>query len=242
MRTGLVTGGGRGIGAAVARALCHEGYAVAVNCNKSYDEALRLSAELNSCGFVTKVFRCDVTSPDEVKRMFEDIERELSPVSVLVNNAGAAQQKLFCDITDKDFQDILSVNLTGAFNCIREALPYMIREKKGSIINIASMWGQVGASCEVHYSAAKAGLIGLTKALAKEVAPSGIRVNCVSPGAIFTDMLPQDKETIDRLKEEIPLGYIGSPEDVANLVAFLASEKASYITGQVIGVNGGMVI
>ncbi|HOJ36270.1 MAG TPA: SDR family oxidoreductase, partial [Clostridiales bacterium] len=106
----------------------------------------------------------------------------------------------------------------------------------------SSMWGQVGASCEVHYSAAKAGLIGLTKALAKEVAPSGIRVNCVSPGAIFTDMLPQDKETIDRLKEEIPLGYIGSPEDVANLVAFLASEKASYITGQVIGVNGGMVI
>ena len=242
MVTALVTGGGRGIGASVVRALCNDGFAVAINCNKSYNEALRLSAELNSCGFVTKVFKCDVSSPEQVRQMFADIERELFPVSVLVNNAGAAQQKLFCDITDTDFQNIMSVNLTGAFNCSREALPYMIREKKGSIINIASMWGQVGASCEVHYSASKAGLIGLTKALAKEVAPSNIRVNCVSPGAIRTEMLGSDKETIDRLCEEIPLGYIGSPEDVSNLVAFLASDKASYITGQVIGVNGGMVI
>jgi 3-oxoacyl-[acyl-carrier protein] reductase len=175
--------------------------------------------------------------------MFEQIRDELGEVDALVNNAGISSQKLFTDITDEEWRRTLSTNLDGAFYCSREALPHMIRQKSGVIVNVSSMWGEVGASCEVHYSAAKAGLIGLTKALAKEVAPSGVRVNCVAPGVIMTDMMKSfDERTVEELRLETPLEKLGTPENVAAAVLFLAGDDSSFITGQVLGVNGGMVI
>ncbi len=171
--------------------------------------------------------------------MFE----EVGSVDVLVNNAGISSQKLFTDITDDEWKRTIGVNLDGVFYCCRNALPYMIRQKSGAIINIGSMWGEVGASCEVHYSASKAGVIGLTKALAKEVAPSGVRVNCIAPGVVMTDMMSDfDDTTIEELKDETPLGRLGTPEDIAAAVLFLASDDASFITGQTLGVNGGFII
>lgn len=243
MKTALVTGGCGGIGAETVRLLCQNGYTVAIHYNSSKDKALRFSAELNSFGYKTMAVRADVSNSASVEVMIGEITATFGFIGVLVNNAGISQQKLFTDITDLDWKRMLDINLTGTFNCCRSVLPEMIRQKKGSIINISSMWGQVGASCEVHYSAAKAGVIGLTKALAKEVAPSGIRVNCVSPGAIQTNMLAcfNDAE-LKSLCEEIPQGHIGSPLDVAKSVLFLASQESEYITGQVLCVNGGAVI
>lgn len=169
--------------------------------------------------------------------MFETVGN----VDVLINNAGVAQQKLFTDITDEDWRQMTDVNLSSVFYCCREALPYMINKKAGCIINISSMWGVCGASCEVHYSAAKAGVIGLTKALAKEVGPSGISVNAVAPGLIDTDMNNMlDDETIELVKDETPLGKTGTAEDVANCALYLA--QSTFVTGQIIGVNGGLVI
>ncbi|MDC0700747.1 SDR family oxidoreductase, partial [Blautia wexlerae] len=166
-----------------------------------------------------------------------------SSVDVLVNNAGIAQQKLFTDLTDTDWDRIFAVDVKGVFLCCQAALPHMIHEKRGAIVNISSMWGQVGASCEVHYSAAKAAVIGLTKALAKELGPSQIRVNCIAPGVIATEMNDLlGAETLEALREETPLEAIGTAEQVADAVRFLASDQASFITGQVLGVNGGMVI
>ena len=175
--------------------------------------------------------------------MFEKIRKEFGEIDLLVNNAGIAQQKLFTDITDSDWDKMIGTDLSGTFYACREALPYMIRQKSGKIINVSSMWGQTGASCEVHYSAAKAGVIGLTKALAKEVGPSGIMVNCVCPGVVDTDMMSSfSKEDVDALTEEIPLGRIASADDIARVISFLASDDADYITGQIIPVNGGFVI
>lgn len=171
--------------------------------------------------------------------MFE----EIGSVDVLVNNAGISSQKLFTDITDDEWKKTIGVNLDAVFYCCKNALPHMIRQKSGAIINISSMWGEVGASCEVHYSASKAGVIGLTKALAKEVAPSGVRVNCIAPGVIMTDMMSDyDDKTINELKDETPLGRLGTPEDIAAAALFLASDDASFITGQTLGVNGGFII
>ena len=175
--------------------------------------------------------------------MFSEIEKAFGGVDVLVNNAGIAGQMLFTDITDEMWQKMINVNLSGAFHCCREALKFMINKKSGKIINIASMWGETGASMEVHYSASKAGLIGLTKALAKEVGLSGVTVNAVSPGVIMTDMMNSFSEAdIAVLKDETPLNSLGTAENVADAVSFLASEKADFITGQVISVNGGFVI
>lgn len=242
-RVALVTGGASGIGEAVVRSLCADGFSVAIICNRSEAQAHALASELSLKGSNVIAVKADVSSPTEVKTAVEEVTRILGTPYVLVNNAGIAQQKLFTDITDDDWNNMLGVNLSGAFYMCRAVLPAMIHEKAGKIINISSMWGQVGASCEVHYSAAKAGLIGLTKALAQEVAPSGITVNCVAPGAIETKMMAffsaDDKKA---LCEEIPLERLGRPEEIADTVSFLASDKASYITGQVIGVNGGMVI
>ena len=190
-----------------------------------------------------KAYKCDISDAESVNAVVRAVLKDRKTVDVLVNNAGIAQQKLFTDITDEDWSRMIGVNLSGAFYFTRAVLPSMINEKSGRIINITSMWGETGGSCEVHYSAAKAGLIGMTKALAKETGLSGICVNAVSPGVIETDMMSgfseADKEA---LREEIPLSRLGSVEDVANAVAFLCSEKASYITGQVISVNGGIVI
>ncbi len=241
-KTALVTGGAKGIGAAVCRALAKDGYNIALNFNTSEKEAGFLKNELSAVTSL-EIFKADVSDSEQVKKMFSEIENIFGGVDVLVNNAGIAQQALFTDITDEMWQKMIGTNLTGAFNCCRSALPYMIRQKCGSIINIASMWGEVGASMEVHYSAAKAGLIGLTKALAKEVGLSGITVNAVSPGVVLTDMMAQFSDEDKKvLADETPMGVLGTPEDIAVTVSFLASEKARFITGQVVSVNGGFVI
>ena len=187
--------------------------------------------------------QCDVASRASCELAFHAVEQAMGRVDVLVCNAGIAQQKLFTDITPEEWQRMLDVNLSGAFHLCQLALPGMIRRKAGRILTVSSMWGQTGGSCEVHYSAAKAGLIGLTKALAKEEGPSGITVNCVAPGVIDTDMMAaftaEDKAA---LAEETPVGRLGSADEVAQLLVFLAGESAGYITGQVFGVNGGLVI
>ena len=235
----LISGGDRGIGAAAARAFYAAGYRVAVLYHTHAEDAAQLEAELPGC----RAFQCDVGSRASCEAAFAQAQQALGRVDVLVCNAGIAQQKLFTDITPAEWQRMLDVNLSGAFHLCQLALPGMIRRKAGRILTVSSMWGQTGGSCEVHYSAAKAGLIGLTKALAKEEGPSGITVNCVAPGVIDTDMMAtftaEDKAA---LAEETPVGRLGSPAEVARLLVFLAGEDAGYITGQVFGVNGGLVI
>lgn len=238
MRYALVTGAAGGIGAAVVRRLCQDGCYVYVGYCHSKQKALHVCAGLSCCQAVY----LDVTDFAAAAKQIAEIERDCGHVDILVNNAGIAQQKLFTDITDEDWSQMLQTDLGGVFACCRAALPGMIRRKYGRIVNIASMWGQMGASCEVHYSAAKAGVIGLTRALAKETALSGITVNCVSPGAIDTAMMHTFSQAdIDSFCEEIPMGRLGQPAEVAAAVSFLASDEASYITGQVLGVNGGIV-
>ena len=235
----LISGGDRGIGAAAARAFWQAGYRVAVLYHKNAEAAAALEKALPGCTIV----QCDVASRASCEVAFHTVEQAVGHVDVLVSNAGIAQQKLFTDITPEEWQHMLDVNLSGAFHLCQLALPGMIRRKAGRILTVSSMWGQTGGSCEVHYSAAKAGLIGLTKALAKEEGPSGITVNCVAPGVIDTDMMAaftaEDKAA---LAEETPVGRLGSADEVAQLLVFLAGESAGYITGQVFGVNGGLVI
>ena len=241
-KTALVTGGAKGIGSAICRALAIDGYKIAINYNSSQNEAVDLKNELSAITEV-EIFKADVSDSKQVREMFSEIEKVFGGVDVLVNNAGIAGQMLFTDITDEMWQKMINVNLSGAFYCCREALKFMINKKSGRIINIASMWGETGASMEVHYSASKAGLIGLTKALAKEVGLSGVTVNAVSPGVIMTDMMKSFSEAdIAVLKDETPLNSLGTAENVADAVSFLASGKADFITGQVISVNGGFVI
>ncbi len=235
----LISGGDRGIGAAAARAFYQAGYRVAVLYHTNAEAAASLEADLP--GLIA--LQCDVASRAACESAFTAAEIMLGHVDVLVCNAGIAQQKLFTDITPAEWQHMLDVNLTGAFHLCQLALPGMIRRKWGRILTVSSMWGQTGGSCEVHYSAAKAGLIGLTKALAREEGPSGVTVNCVAPGVIDTDMMaaftPGDKAA---LAEETPVGRLGSAQEVARALLFLAGEEAGYITGQVFGVNGGLVI
>lgn len=235
----LISGGDRGIGAAAARAFWQAGYRVAVLYHTHAEAAAALEKELPGLLAV----QCDVASRASCEVAFHTVEQAVGHVDVLVSNAGIAQQKLFTDITPEEWQHMLDVNLSGAFHLCQLALPGMIRRKAGRILTVSSMWGQTGGSCEVHYSAAKAGLIGLTKALAKEEGPSGITVNCVAPGVIDTDMMAaftaEDKAA---LAEETPVGRLGSADEVAQLLVFLAGESAGYITGQVFGVNGGLVI
>lgn len=238
MKTAIVTGGAKGIGAAIVKRFVRDGYKVALCYNNSEEQANKLCAEL---GANCRAYKLDITDSMAVKTVFADIEKNFGEVAVLVNNAGIAEQALFTDITDEMWHRMLETNLSGAFYCCRAVLPYMIHRKSGKIINISSIWGEIGGSCEVHYSAAKAGLIGMTKALAKEVGLSGITVNCVSPGVILTDMTSHfDEDTMNELKGETPLNRIGTPEDVAGAVAFFASHDADFITGQDLAVNGGM--
>ena len=243
MRNVLITGASRGIGAETARIFAKNGDRVFINYNRSENAARSLQSELSACGYDTVLAKADVSNSKEVNEMFENILHEYGGIDVLVNNAGISQIKLFTDITDDDWNTMLSVNLSAVFYCCRAALPYMIKKQHGRIINISSMWGQVGGSCEVHYSAAKAGIIGLTKALAMEEGLSGITVNCIAPGVIATEMNSHlSEQDISALKDETPTGTIGTPSDVANAVFFLASESASFITGQTLGVNGGFVV
>ena len=243
MMIALVTGASRGIGRAIARQLAQDGYAVAVHYHCNKEGALSVCDEIVANGGQARAYSCDIADGSAVAVMIAEIQKEMGPISVLINNAGVAQQKLFTDISSDEWRRMMAVHVDGAYYTCHAVLPEMIRNHGGSIVNIASMWGQVGASCEVHYSTAKAALIGFTKALAKEVGPSGIRVNCVAPGVIMTDMMAGfDGDTIASLTEETPLNCLGTSEDVACAVSFLVSDKARFITGQILAPNGGMVI
>lgn len=234
MKKALVTGGAGGIGEAICRRLAADGYFVYVNYAQSVEKAKKIAEDIGGDAICF-----DVSDVNAVKEAFSIIGK----LDLLVNNAGVSDVDLFTSISQDSADKILNINLKGAMNCARAALPHMINEKSGNIINISSMWGQCGASCEVDYSASKAGMIGFTKALAKEVAPSGIRVNCVSPGFIMTEMNSRfSDEDLELIKEDIPLGIFGEPRHIADAVAFLASGSAEYITGQILAVNGGMVI
>ena len=243
MKTALVTGSSRGIGRAVARELAHQGWAVGINYLHREDKAQELVEELTAAGCQAAAFQADVADGAAVASMVKELGETFSPVELVVNNAGVAGQSLFQDISDEMWNRYLAVNLGGARNTIKAALPHMISEKRGCIVNISSIWGQRGASCEVAYACTKAGIIALTHSLAMELAPSGIRVNCVAPGVINTDMVQVlGQETLDELAKETPLGRLGTPEDIAYAVSFFASERAGFITGQVLTADGGFIV
>lgn len=235
MKNILVSGGSRGIGAATVRLLRKSGARVAFLYEKNDAAAENIAQETGAAAI-----KCDISNRDQVFKAYQKAKNAVGRIDGVVSCAGIAQQALFQDVTEDDWAKMLGVNLSGAAYLAQAALPDMISEKNGSIVFVSSIWGEVGASMEAHYSASKAGLIGLTKALSKEVGPSGIRVNAVTPGVILTDMLNSfDEETMKALSDETPLGRIGTPEDVAKAIRFLLSDDASFITGQVLGVNGG---
>ncbi len=239
-KTVLITGASRGIGRACALHLAKNGWHIAAGYTNSTDAARRLETDVRAIGQDCRLFRADVASSAQCNQMIDDAVRQFGHIDALVCSAGIAQQKLFTDITDDDWSRMMDVNARGVFNCCRAALPHMISRKSGKIVTISSIWGVIGASCEVHYSASKAAVIGLTRALAKEAAPSGITVNCIAPGVIDTDMCRDfDDTAMSGLREATPLGRIGTPQDIAALAAFLLSDAASFITGQSIGVDGG---
>lgn len=243
MKTAVITGAAKGIGAAIAVAFAKAGYRVVINYNKSEERARALCQILNDTYPTEAVcIKADVSTFEGAKKLISESVTAFGDIDVLVNNAGIAQQKLFTDITDADWQNMINTNLSSVFYLCREAVPFMVSKKSGSIVNISSIWGETGGSCEVHYSAAKAGVIGLTKALAKELAPSGITVNCVCPGVIKTDMLNSfTEEDLKALTEETPVMRLGTPKDVADAVYYLAT-NSGFVTGQVLGVNGGMYV
>ena len=237
----LVTGASGGIGRAISLAFAQKGWPVALHYNRNRGPAQGAAAEIAAQGGRASCFQGDLTEEEAVNRLFAQVEAELGQVSVLVNNAGIAWQGLITDMSLADWRRVLDTNLTSVFLCCRRALPGMVREKRGIIINISSMWGQQGASCEAAYSAAKAGVIGLTQALAMEEGPSGIRVNCIAPGVIDTPMNSRLSEAeLAALAEETPLGRLGLPEEVAQAAVLLAENQ--FITGQTLGVNGGFVM
>ncbi len=234
----LVTGASGGIGCACAQLFAASGYKVVIHYNKNKASAQALAEEID--GFSVQA---DLRDENQVARMFDEIRRELGTVQILINNAGVAQRKLFDETTTADYEHIFGGNVLSAINCSREAVKDMLRSHSGSIINISSMWGISGASCEVLYSASKAALTGFTKALAKELGPSGITVNCIAPGVIDTKMNSDlSAEDIAALADETPLCRIGKPEDVAKAALFLCSADAGFITGQILGVDGGFIV
>lgn len=243
MKTVLITGASRGIGAQTARLFAQNGYTVAINYHCSSQAAQELVEEILSFGGDAFCVQADVADRAQVDRMVEQVIRRCGHIDVLIHNAGIASQKLFTDTTAEEWRRMMGVHLDGAYHCCQAVVPYMVRQHQGTILTVSSVWGLTGASCEVAYSAAKAGLIGFSKALAKELGPSQIRVNCVAPGVIDTDMCGHlDQEIRTALQDETPLMRLGTAEDVAQSLLFLASEKASFITGQVLGVNGGFLI
>lgn len=242
MNTALVTGSSRGIGAACAAALARAGYKVCINCIERIDLAEKLRAQLENEGCRVMCRQADVSDGEAVRAMVRAIEDNFGPVDLLVNNAGIAIPQQFQDILPETWKRIFDVNLGGCYNTIQAVLPHMLHEHSGCIINMSSIWGQHGGSCESAYSSTKHAIIGLSRSLAAELAPSGIRVNCIAPGVIDTDMVQVlGRETLDMLsREQIPLGRLGRPEEIAHTVLYLAG--AGYTTGQVIAVDGGFII
>lgn len=242
-RSALVTGASRGIGRAVALELARSGWPVCVNYLEHREAAEEVVSLLRSEGREAVAFQADVSCREAVDEMVCAARSALGPVELLVNNAGVAGQCLFQDVTDEMWNRYLGVNLGGVRNAVQAVLPHMLHEKRGCIVSISSIWGLRGASCETVYACTKAAVIALTRSLALELAPSHIRVNCVAPGVIDTDMVRVlGRETLRELADQTPLGRLGTPEDIAHAVAFFASEKASFLTGQVLTADGGFIV
>lgn len=238
MKTVIVTGGSRGIGAATVKELARSGYQVVLNYNQSETQAKKIQEELAKENIDIEICKANVSKREEVKELVKFTLEKYKKIDILINNAGIDQIKPFMDITDEDWNRMMQVNFNSVFYCTQEVLENMIHNKKGCIINISSIWGSTGASCEVHYSASKAGIDGMTKALAKELGPSNIRVNAIAPGLVNTEMNKDlTTEELEELKNEIPLGRIAEPEEIVNSVKWLIEDE--YISGQIISVNGG---
>ncbi len=242
-KTVLITGASRGIGRACALKFALTGWNVVVNYLNSAEKARELLETIKTSGADGIAVRADVSSPEEVEGLFNQAAERYGEIDAVINSAGIAQKKLFIDITNEDWRNMLDIDLSSVFYCSRQAVRHMMWNRRGCIINISSIWGITGGACEVHYSAAKAGVIGLTKALAKEAGQWNIRINCIAPGVIHTDMnadlTPAD---ITELTSQTPLGRTGKPQDIAELALFLASQQSEFITGQIISPNGGLVI
>lgn len=237
----IVTGGSRGIGAEIVKTLAHEGYKIVLNYNNSEVNAKKIQEELLKENIKIEIFKADVSKRAEAKELINFALKKFNTIDILINNAGIAQEKLFTDITDYDWNYMLENNLNSVFYCTQEVLKTMIGNKKGCIINISSIWGITGASCEVAYSTAKAAINGFTKSLAKELGPSNIRVNAIAPGIINTDMNNKlTKEELKNIEKEIPLERIGEPRDISKCIKWLIED--TYTTGQIISVNGGWYI
>lgn len=242
-KTILITGASRGIGRACALRFARSGWNVAVNYLNSKEKAFELIEEIKENGSKGLAIRADVSSQKQVEKLFDRVSETFGEIDAVINNAGIAQKKLFIDITQEDWKNMLNINLSGTFYCCQQAIKHMMWARRGCVINISSIWGITGGACEAHYSAAKAGIIGLTKALAKETGQFNIRVNCIAPGVIDTDMMAGfSRQDILELTNQTPLGRIGTPQDIAALALFLASDEAQFITGQVISPNGGLII
>ena len=237
----IVNGASRGIGNCIAKTLSQKGYIVIANYNKSEKEAIQLKEEIEKFGYSIDLFKADVSKREEVKKLIDFTIKKYKKIDCIVNNAGIDQIKIFLDITDEEWNNIINNNLNSVFFMCQETLPYMIHEKQGCIINISSIWGQVGASCESSYAVSKAGVDALTKSLAKELGPSNIRVNSIAPGIIDTEMNNNlSEEEKNEIIEEIPLQRIGKTRDIAKAVEWLIEDE--YVTGQIIGINGGWQI
>lgn len=242
-KTVLITGASGGIGAAAAERFAAAGYAVAIHYYKGEAAARALADRLTSAGHEAATVRADLRNGAQARQMVDNVLEKFCQLDILICNAGVSWQGLLSDMTDEEWRALFSVNVDGVFHCCRAVIPHFIHRKTGKIITVSSMWGQIGASCEAAYSASKAAVIGLTKALAKELGPSGITVNCVSPGLIDTPMNAHlSPETLDALREETPLERVGTPADVAESLLFLASPGGDFLTGQVLAPNGGLVI
>jgi len=236
----LITGASGGIGAACAENLARQGYTVLAHYNRGKEAAYALCDALNAEGYDAHPVQCDLADNAQIDAMCRDVLRVYHRVDALVLNAGVSHTGLLFDMTDEEWARVMQVNVTSAFTLCRALAPGMVSNRKGAIVTISSMWGRVGASCEVAYSASKAAIIGFTRALAKELGPSGVRVNCVAPGVIDTAMMDEhSEETKAQLAEETPLGRLGTPQDVAACVSFLLSDAAAFVTGQVLGADGG---